>query len=72
MAVPAQPLHLPLWVSMAGPGHTADPSAPTHQYILGGRCDMPAINPPGSRSPKESLKVVTTTATVQVGESADT
>lgn len=33
----------PLWVSMARSGHTADPSGPTHQYMLGSLCDMPAI-----------------------------
>lgn len=34
---------LPLQVSMARSGHTAEPSGPTHQYMLGGRRDMPAI-----------------------------
>lgn len=64
--------HLPFWVSMAGPGNTADPSVPTadpsvptHQYILGGRCDVPAINPRGSRSLEGGLALVTGTATVQ-------
>lgn len=40
------------WVSMARPGHTADPAGPTHQYMLGGSRDIPAINPRGSCSPK--------------------
>lgn len=40
------------WVSMARPGHTADPAGPTHQYMLGGSRDIPAISPRGSCSPK--------------------
>lgn len=53
---------LPLWVSMARSGHTADPSGPTHQYMLGSLCDMPAIKAWGSWSPKAGRSSVVTTA----------
>ena len=43
---------------MARPGHTADPAGPTHQYMLGGSRDIPAINPQGSCSPKSVPAVV--------------
>lgn len=56
-------LSLPLSVSMARSGHTADSSGPTHQYMLGGLCDMPAINPCSSQSSKAGPAVVTATVT---------
>lgn len=57
---------------MVRSGHTVDPSGPTHQYMLGGLRDMPAINPQGSQSPKAGPAVVTATTAAQVSKGMDT